>query len=225
MTALGEAQGRKLKRGIIAAFEGIDGAGKSTQARMLCERLRDEKYAIICLHEPTDGLWGEKIRALAKNGRDNVTAQTEMEYFYNDRIEDVKNNIRPALEAKKIVIMDRYYFSSVAYQGARGINPTYIEERNKLIAPEPDVAFILDLSPHTAIDRIIEKRKTVRAHNKRERSPLACRNLARNIRCTLRGHKICERRLIREGSLLVPSIKMRFWPSLEGCLEFSPLPP
>ena len=161
MTALGEAQGRKLKRGIIAAFEGIDGAGKSTQARMLCERLRDEKYAIICLHEPTDGLWGEKIRALAKNGRDNVTAQTEMEYFYNDRIEDVKNNIRPALEAKKIVIMDRYYFSSVAYQGARGINPTYIEERNKLIAPEPDVAFILDLSPHTAIDRIIEKRKTV----------------------------------------------------------------
>lgn len=160
MTTSDEISRKKLKKGIIVAFEGIDGAGKSTQAQMLCEKL-NARYDAILLHEPTNSVWGEKIRALAKDGRDCVSAQTEMEYFFNDRMEDVTKNILPALNAKKIIIMDRYYFSSVAYQGARGIDPTYIEERNSAIAPRPNIAFILDLDPHAAIERIANIRRSV----------------------------------------------------------------
>src|SRR3989304_2353402 len=112
-----------LKRGILVAIEGIDGAGKTTQTAMLCARLCKNGYSAVSFHEPTDSKWGRKIRELAKNGRHKITAQDEMNLFYQDRIEDVKANINPALKRKNVVIMDRYYFSNIAYQSARGLNP------------------------------------------------------------------------------------------------------
>lgn len=149
---------RSLKRGWLIVFEGIDGTGKTTQSKLLCERLRENGYPALLLHEPTTGKWGQKIGELAKYGRDKIDAQTELNFFILDRKDDVEKNITPALCEKKIVIMDRYYLSSVAYQGAIGLNPQNIEAENEKIAPKPDLAIILDLSVEVAVTRISKKR-------------------------------------------------------------------
>ncbi len=147
-------QKKTLKRGILIAIEGIDGAGKTTQVKILQEKMNTLGYSSTILHEPTRGKWGMKIRELAINGRSNVTPEEELELFYLDRIEDVEFNIKPALQEKKIVIMDRYYLSTVAYQGQKGLDPYYIEKKNKEIAPIPDVSIILDITSEEALDRI-----------------------------------------------------------------------
>lgn len=155
---------KQLRQGVLIAIEGIDGAGKTTQARILAETLTKMGYLTIELHEPTNGEWGKKIKDLAKNGRHKTTPETELELFYLDRVEDVKNHIRPSLEEKKIVIMDRYYFSNVAYQSERGLDPDYIEKRNEIVAPIPAVTIILDLDPEVSLKRIRRKRNAMPNH-------------------------------------------------------------
>lgn len=147
-----------LKYSVLIAIEGIDGAGKTTQSKLLLKKLQAEGYSAVCFHEPTEGKWGVKIKDLAKNGRQTTSPDEEMEFFYQDRIEDVEKNIRPALKDRKIIIMDRYYFSNIAYQSARGVDPDSIEERNERIAPKPNLLIILDLTPQVALKRIKEKR-------------------------------------------------------------------
>jgi dTMP kinase len=147
-----------LKHGVLIAIEGIDGAGKTTQSKLLVKKLVKEGYPAVCFHEPTEGKWGLKIKDLAKNGRHKTSPEEEMNFFYQDRIEDVKKNIRPALKDKKTIIMDRYYFSNIAYQTARGLDSDIIEKRNERIAPKPDLLIILDLTPQVALKRIKEKR-------------------------------------------------------------------
>jgi dTMP kinase len=147
-----------LRRGILIAIEGIDGAGKTTQTSMLCERLCKKGYQAVSFHEPTNGKWGEQIRDLAKNGRHKVSKEEEMKFFYQDRLEDVEKNINPALKKNNVVIMDRYYFSNIAYQSVRGVDPDHIEKENEKIAPKPDTLIILDITPAVALKRITEKR-------------------------------------------------------------------
>jgi len=153
------AEKKQLKHGILIAIEGIDGAGKTTQARILSERLKNSGYSAVLLHEPTHSQWGEKIRYLAKNGRNKTSPELESELFYYDRIEDVKENINPKLKEKNVVIMDRYYFSNIAYQGARGLSADIIEKKNEEIAPKPDLVIILDISPTESSKRICSTRK------------------------------------------------------------------
>jgi len=142
-----------LKKGILVAIEGIDGSGKTTHAELLKDALQKDGYSVTLLHEPTEGKWGKKIAELVIEGLDNISPKTEFELFCKDRMEDVKNNIKPALERKNIVVMDRYYFSNIAYQGAKGLDPDFIEKEN-MFAPRPDLVVILDLPPETAISRI-----------------------------------------------------------------------
>jgi len=160
---------KKLKQGFLVAIEGIDGAGKTTQSKILVDRLTKEGYPVIGLHEPTGGRWGRKIKELAKNGRHKTKPETEVELFYLDRLEDVKKNITPALKSKKIVIMDRFYFSSAAYQGARGLSPDSIEKKNMKIAPIPSITIILDLEPEVALKRIRDKRNEMPNHFERKK--------------------------------------------------------
>lgn len=148
----------KLKHGVLIVIEGIDGAGKTTQTKILCKMLQKNGYPTVCFHEPTDGKWGLKIRDLAINGRHKTSPEEEMNFFIQDRVEDVEENIRPALKDKKVVIMDRYYFSNIAYQSARGLDPKIIEEKNVKIAPKPNLLIILDLTPQASLKRIKEKR-------------------------------------------------------------------
>jgi len=150
---------KKLEKGLLLVIEGIDGAGKSTQVKMIVEKLKSKGYPVVSLHEPTDGVFGQQIRKMAIHGRKNVTVEEEFKLFVEDRVENVKFNIKPALEANKIVVMDRYYFSNIAYQGARGLNLEYIEKCNIEFAPEPDLLIILDIKPSVSLQRIRQNRE------------------------------------------------------------------
>ena len=149
----------KLKEGVLIVFEGIDGAGKSTQAKLLCKRLNQAGYETVFSKEPTNGTWGKKIQTVIKEGRRAVTAEQELEWFIKDRQEHVTGTILPALKARKIVVLDRYYFSTIAYQGALGLDPQEIEQRNKGFAPPPDLLFLVDISPQEGLRRIAKARE------------------------------------------------------------------
>jgi dTMP kinase len=148
----------ELRRGILIVIEGIDGAGKTTQASILADKLTEEGYAVTSLKEPTDGKWGQEIRKLATNGR-TLPPDKESKLFLEDRREDVEFNIKPALALKRIVVMDRYYYSNIAYQGALGIDPENIRRLNEAFAPVPDVVIVLDVAPSIGQFRLVNGRK------------------------------------------------------------------
>jgi dTMP kinase len=147
-----------LKRGVLIAIEGIDGAGKSTQAEILKDRLEKRGFEVVLLKEPTSSKWGKKIKEISKNTK-SLDPEKELELFIKDRKFNVRNNILPALKNKKIVIVDRYYISTIAYQGARGIDKETIREMNEKFAPKPDIIFILDIDPEESLQRIKRERE------------------------------------------------------------------
>jgi dTMP kinase len=147
----------RLCRGLFIVFEGVDGAGKTTQVRLLDERLQRIGYDVVCLKEPTEGPWGQKLRQLAQQGRQEISPATELEWFLQDRREDVERNIQPALARGQIVVLDRYYFSTIAYQGALHLDPEEIRERNEAFAPPPDLLFLLYLPAEQGWQRVQQR--------------------------------------------------------------------
>ena len=140
----------------LLALEGIDGCGKSTQARLLCEALRGRGLEAVVFREPGDSAHGDAIRQLFSEGR-SLSAREEMRLFLEDRRIDVHDNILPSLKRGAVVIMDRYYFSSMAYQGAQGIPVDEIREANESFAPRPDLTLVLDVAPSTGLARILAR--------------------------------------------------------------------
>ena len=157
-----------VNRGLLIVFEGIDGSGKSTQCRMLADLLNKKGIANISFAEPTRGKWGMKIRQLLAKGRNGISADEELEWFMNDRREDVEQNIEPALRAGKVVLMDRYYFSTAAYQGALGFDPQEIKADNEKFAPVPDRVLVFHNSPEKSLERIESSREGKSAFEKRD---------------------------------------------------------
>ncbi|MDX1680354.1 MAG: dTMP kinase [Akkermansiaceae bacterium] len=141
-----------MSKGTFIVIEGIDGTGKSTQAKRLGEWYEAQGREVVLSFEPTKGPWGTKLRESMTAGR--LNAEEELELFIKDRRQHVEELIQPALDAGKVVILDRYYFSTMAYQGARGFDPQAIRERNEAFAPRPDLLLILDLDVDTAHRRI-----------------------------------------------------------------------
>lgn len=141
-----------MAKGTFIVIEGIDGTGKSTQAKRLGEWFRSLGREVVLSYEPTHGQWGKQLRDSMTQGR--LPADEELELFIKDRKQHIATLIQPALDAGKVVILDRYYFSTMAYQGARGFDPQTIRERNEAFAPQPDLLLILDLDVDTAHRRI-----------------------------------------------------------------------
>ncbi len=146
----------KRARSLFIVFEGIDGAGKSTQVRLLKEALEHVGEHPVVSREPTDGSWGRMIRESAATGR--MSLEEELHAFMEDRKEHVAAVIRPALEAGKIVILDRYFYSTIAYQGARGADVAEVRARMEALFPIPDAVFILDAEPGVGVHRIAHSR-------------------------------------------------------------------
>ena len=140
-------------RGRLIAFEGIDGAGKSTQARHLVERWKARGREVLLTREPTDGIYGKRIREAAAHGM-RLPASEEVELFGKDRAEHVDSVILPALERGQSVITDRYFLSTAAYQGARGLDPDAILESSEERFPTPDCALILEIDTHAGLGRV-----------------------------------------------------------------------
>ncbi len=104
--------------GLLIAVEGIDGAGKTTVAAILAQWCGERGFACNFSKEPTSLQYGKILRESAKTGR--LSAEEEVELFFKDRQEHVKRSIGPALADNSVVVLDRYYWSTAAYQGARG---------------------------------------------------------------------------------------------------------
>jgi len=147
----------KLKKGILIVFEGIDGSGKSTQALNLKQRLEEKKIDAVCFREPSQSRWGREIKLKAALP-DSLTPEEELTLFQKDRAENVEKNLKPALAERKIVILDRYYYSTVAYQGAKGIDKERIRRMNERFVVEPDLVFVLDVEAGEGLQRISERK-------------------------------------------------------------------
>jgi dTMP kinase len=148
----------RLKKGALIVFEGIDGAGKSTQARLLLKKLHSLGFKAVYYREPTRGKWGREIKKLAKHHK-GLTAEEELDLFVKDRRENVRVNLKPAIRKRRAVILDRYYFSTMAYQGARGIDPARIRRENETFAVRPDLVFILDIGAGEGLGRIRHRKR------------------------------------------------------------------
>lgn len=166
--------------GIFIVLEGIDGAGKSTQAKLLKLWLEERGYEVVLTKEPTDTPFGKLIRKLVLTGGKEgiidgakISHEAEALLFAADRAEHVDKLIRPALESGKIVISDRYFYSSLAYQWARGLDLEWLIDLNRF-AIRPDLVLLLDLpvkesmkrirtrSIKSEFDKIVELQKKVR---------------------------------------------------------------
>lgn len=141
--------------GILIAFEGVDGAGKTTQVALAARSFRQAGFSVVTTKEPTDGHWGTRLRESATTGR--LSPEEELALFIRDRREHVDTFLRPALERGDIVLVDRYYFSTAAYQGARGADVESVLDQNETFAPQPDLLVLLDVAPEVGRARIRER--------------------------------------------------------------------
>jgi dTMP kinase len=141
---------------MFISFEGIDGSGKSTQARLLADFLRNHDHDVVLTREPGGSAGAEEIRALVLEGApDRWSAETELLLFTAARRDHLEKTIRPALETGKIVICDRFADSTRVYQGTtRG---DLLERVNALhasmIGVEPDITILVDIDPTVGLSR------------------------------------------------------------------------
>ncbi|MDP2914779.1 MAG: dTMP kinase [Candidatus Aminicenantes bacterium] len=145
-------------KGVLIVIEGIDGAGKSTQTKSLLRKLRAKGLPAVYFREPSRGKWGRELKRLAQQAG-SLTPEQELELFQKDRRENVEKNLRPALAAGKVIVLDRYFFSTIAYQGAKGLDRDRIRRMNERFAPKPDLVFILDIRAGEGLARISGRRK------------------------------------------------------------------
>ncbi len=141
---------------MFISFEGIDGSGKSTQARLLAEHLRGEGHDVVLTREPGGSDGAEAIRRLlVEGGTDRWSAETEILLFNAARRDHLERTIRPALDAGQIVITDRFADSTRVYQGAtRGDLSATVETLHRLmIGIEPDRTFVIDIDPSVSLKR------------------------------------------------------------------------
>ena len=132
------------RSGTFIVVEGIDGMGKSTQIARLAAYLEQRGHFVRRSREPTDSEYGCEIRRIAREGRDGVSLEQELDLFLKDREIDVRDNILPALEAGGIALVDRYFYSNIAYQGALGLDPERIRAANSPRFPTPDLMLLFD---------------------------------------------------------------------------------
>ena len=141
-----------MNAGRLLVFEGLDGCGKSTQIERLSRALREAGGDVLLTCEPTHGPWGRRLREMARGG-EPVAAEEELRWFVEDRREHVAQILAPGLEAGRIVLTDRYYLSTVAYQGARGLDWRRILEASEAEFPLPDLVLLLEIEPAVGLAR------------------------------------------------------------------------
>jgi dTMP kinase len=142
--------------GLFLSFEGIDGSGKSTQARLLADRLRAAGHAVTLTREPGGSPGAEEIRRLVLEGAvDRWSAETEILLFTAARRDHLEKTIRPALQRGEIVITDRFADSTRIFQGiTRGDLTETVDRLHALmIGVEPDLTLLFDLDPATGLAR------------------------------------------------------------------------
>jgi dTMP kinase len=147
-------------RGFFICVEGLDGCGKTTQTKLLVRRLRRKRYDAIYTAEPSRGKIGKFIKRHCLHGEKRVSSIIEALLFAADRFEHVEDVIVPAIGKGKTVVSDRYVYSSLAYQGAAGLDLEWIEKVNEH-AIHPDLAFFIDVKPEIVVKRLKPKKSVM----------------------------------------------------------------
>ena len=150
-----------VKRGLFISLEGIDGSGKSTQARRLAEHLRRAGRDVLLTREPGGAPGAEEIRRLLVEGEPSRwSPETEILLFTAARRDHLERTIRPALAAGQDVVTDRFADSTRVYQGAtRGDLRGLVDAiHDAAIGVEPDLTLILDMDPEVALERGLARR-------------------------------------------------------------------
>ena len=142
-----------MNRGRLLVLEGLDGCGKTSQLRHVAQFVADQGHDVLITREPTDGEWGRKIRVTAQTG-DLAPPEEELRWFMEDRQEHLQEEVLPALGAGRWVVSDRYFLSTVAYQGARGLDWREILRENEARFPVPDLALLFEVTPEQGLARV-----------------------------------------------------------------------
>lgn len=141
-------------KSMFIVFEGIDGAGKSTQCTRLYNYIISSGTGAVRLAEPTDGPWGRRIREALRSGSP-LPRDEQVELFIRDRMDDCSSNIKPNMEKGITIVMDRYFYSNAAYQGMEGLSPHKIISMNiEKGFPLPDRVYFIDLEADRAMARV-----------------------------------------------------------------------
>lgn len=146
--------------GIFISFEGIDGSGKSTQAKLLAAALEEDGHDVVLTREPGGSAGAEEIRALVLQGDpDRWSAETEILLFTAARRDHLERTILPALQAGKIVICDRFADSTRMYQGlSRGDLRKVVDDLHaQMIQREPDLTILIDMDPEKGLSRALSR--------------------------------------------------------------------
>ena len=140
-------------RGRLLAFEGLDGSGKSTQVAALARALAAAGRDVVATHEPSGGPTGARIREMARAGA-LLPPEEELRWFVEDRRAHVREEVAPSLDAGRVVVTDRYFLSTVAYQGARGLDWRAILAASEAEFPLPDLVVLLEIDPRRGLERV-----------------------------------------------------------------------
>ena len=151
--------GNTGRRGAFICIEGLDGCGKTTQARLLVKKLKED-YDAVFTAEPSKGRIGKFIKQhyLHTDARGSVIVEALL--FAADRVDHVQTEVLPALSKGKIIVSDRYVYSSYAYQGAAGLELEWIQRLNDHAA-RPDLAVFVDVEPETVMKRLKRKKSVM----------------------------------------------------------------
>ncbi len=147
------------KKGIFIVIEGLDGSGKTTQATLLAKKL-SQNYSVMLTAEPSQGKIGTFIRKGCLYEDKRLPTEAEALLFAADRIEHMQKEIKPALDEGKLVICDRYVYSSLAYQGSAGLSLDWIKTINAR-ALQPDFSVFIDVAPERVLERLHRKKSVM----------------------------------------------------------------
>jgi dTMP kinase len=147
------------KKGIFIVIEGLDGSGKTTQAKLLARKL-EKTHRVLLTAEPSCGKIGAFIREDCLYEEKRLPTEAEALLFAADRIEHMYSEVKPALDDGKLVICDRYVYSSLAYQGGVGLSLEWIKTINAR-ALQPDFSIFIDVPPEQVIERLQRKKSVM----------------------------------------------------------------
>ena len=142
-----------MNQGSLIVFEGVDGSGKSTQLPLLADAIRSAGREVVETGEPYDCEAGRKIRAMARSAR-GVAPEQELQWFLEQRREHVRDLVVPAVAGGRVVLSDRYFLSTVAYQGARGLDSERLLAESEAEFPIPDLVLLLEINAESGLARV-----------------------------------------------------------------------
>jgi dTMP kinase len=201
---------------LFIAFEGGEGCGKTTQAKLLADRLQQHNMSVLLTHEPGGTALGNEIRKLLKRVHGSpISPQAELFLFAASRVQLVAELIRPALEESKVVICDRFAYSTAVYQGhGRGLDSASVQMINDMATQNlrPDLNILLDISPEQGLPRKRSPRDRFESEN------LSFHRRVREGYVQLAGAEP-DRWLVVDASLPKLEIAEIIWDRVSGLLK------